>query len=135
MATIATRFEYHTMGGTRWQRFEVTHIGNEAQLATQIIGESNTNFKVPQGEVHLTVRATFVGWPTVPDVHGLQDAVVQLTAKVERARVYRLGGEPRGSLYFVWLEDLSTGRHVSSAASMPYGPQRRNYYFIAPTKR
>jgi hypothetical protein len=136
MATIATRFEYHPMGGTRWQRFEVTHIENEPQLATSILGESNTNLKVPQGDVHLTVRATFLGWPTVPDVHGIQDAVVNLTARVERGRVYRLAGEPRGSRYFVWLEDLGTGRHVNlEASSAPYQPQRREYHFIAPAKR
>lgn len=134
-ATIATRFEYHPTGNMRWQRFEVTHLDGEHQLATSILGESNTNLKVKQGVVRLTVRAAFHGWPTVPEAVGIQEATVDLTAPVQNAGVYRLGGEPRAGQYFVWLEELSTGRRVSEATGR-YAPQGHHFYFSpVPLKR
>lgn len=123
------------MGNTRWQRFEVTHLDDEHQLATSILGESNSNFKVKQGVARLTVRATFHAWPTVPEAMGIQEATVKMTAHVQNAHVYRLGGEPRGSLYVVWLEDLSSGKRVSEVSAR-YAPQRQELYFVpTPSRR
>jgi hypothetical protein len=128
MATVSTRFEYHPMGGTRWQRHHVTHVDG-VRVSQNFLEEGNADLKIAPGDKTLSVVVTFLGWPTVPDVHGIQQANVEMPIRIERGRVYRVRGEPRGNRYFLWLEEVASGKRVGEETSAPYGFQRREYIF------
>jgi hypothetical protein len=116
LATVVGQMD-RSQGHFNWRKFVVMAVDSKQVNHGFMEDGRDTVLKLPAGERRFVIQARFntgVGGP------GPREAIVLLTAIVEAGKTYRVTGEVRDNLYFVWLEDPSSGTKMSEATSAPY---------------
>jgi hypothetical protein len=115
LATVVGQMDRE--GAFNWRAFVLVAVDDKPVSHGFLSDTRDTVVRVEAGEHRFVVQAGFntgFGGP------GPYEAIVLLMASVEKGKTYRVNGAVRDNLYFVWLEDPTTGARVSQEASAPY---------------
>ena len=116
LATVVGQMD-RSEGVFNWRDFVLIAVDDKPVSHGFLSDTRDTVVRVEAGEHRFVVEA---GFNTGFGGSGPYEAIVLLTASVEKGKMYRVNGAVRDNLYFVWLEDPTTGARVSQEASAPY---------------
>ena len=124
LATVVGQMD-RSEGVFNWRDFVLVAVDDKPVSHGFLSDTRDTVVRVEAGEHRFVVEA---GFNTGFGGSGPYEAIVLLTASVEKGKTYRVNGAVRDNLYFVWLEDPTTGARVSQEASAPYSMSTRDTY-------